>query len=104
MLLLYKLHKNKNCTGASCRMQEIYAIVFLLRYVDLFWNFISLYNSTMKSLFIISTLYLVYIMRYQPPVAATYDREKDSFQYELFLLGPCALLGLLTSHEWTIPE
>lgn len=28
-------------------------------------------------LFIISTFYLIYIMRYQPPVATTYDREKD---------------------------
>eukprot|EP00403_Amphidinium_massartii_P014757 CAMPEP_0178415028 /NCGR_PEP_ID=MMETSP0689_2-20121128/23340_1 /TAXON_ID=160604 /ORGANISM="Amphidinium massartii, Strain CS-259" /LENGTH=119 /DNA_ID=CAMNT_0020036335 /DNA_START=257 /DNA_END=613 /DNA_ORIENTATION=- len=58
----------------------------------------------MKSLFIISTFYLVYIMRHQPPVATTYDREKDSFQYELFLLPPCAVLGFATAHEWTIPE
>mmetsp|Transcript_140939 Transcript_140939/g.351423 ORF Transcript_140939/g.351423 Transcript_140939/m.351423 type:complete len:221 (+) Transcript_140939:129-791(+) len=104
MLLLYKLHKNKSCAGVSCRTQEIYAIVFFLRYVDLAWIFISLYNSVMKSMFIISTLYLVYIMRYQPPVATTYDREKDSFKYEIYLLPGCAVLGLLTAHEWNLPE
>ncbi len=104
MLLLYKLHKNKNCIGISCRMQEIYAIVFLMRYVDLLWAFVSVYNSVMKSLFIISTLYLVYIMRFQPPVATTYDKEKDAFPYQLYFVPPAVLLGLVTAHEFTVSE
>mmetsp|Transcript_79918 Transcript_79918/g.231989 ORF Transcript_79918/g.231989 Transcript_79918/m.231989 type:complete len:223 (-) Transcript_79918:87-755(-) len=104
MLLLYKLHKNKSCIGISCRTQEMYAVVFLLRYVDLCWIFISVYNSVMKSLFIISTFYLIYIMRFQPPVATTYDREKDRFKHEVYLLPPAILLGIVTAHEWTLPE
>mmetsp|Transcript_59442 Transcript_59442/g.133976 ORF Transcript_59442/g.133976 Transcript_59442/m.133976 type:complete len:219 (-) Transcript_59442:131-787(-) len=104
MLLLYKLHKNKNCLGVSCRTQEIYALVFVLRYVDLAWSFLSVYNSVMKCLFIISTVYLIYIMRHQPPVATTYDREKDNFRYEIYLLPPCAILGFLTAHEWNLVE
>merc|ERR1712060_93748 len=58
----------------------------------------------MKSLFIISTLYLIYIMLRQPPVATTYDRSKDSFKYEVYLLGPCFLVGVLTAHEWNAAE
>eukprot|EP00929_Paragymnodinium_shiwhaense_P004954 TRINITY_DN106275_c0_g1_i1.p1 TRINITY_DN106275_c0_g1~~TRINITY_DN106275_c0_g1_i1.p1 ORF type:complete len:219 (+),score=38.49 TRINITY_DN106275_c0_g1_i1:162-818(+) len=104
LLLLHKLHKNKSCTGVSCRSMELYAGVFVLRYVDLLWSYISLYNSFMKSMFIISTFYLIYLMRYEPPVATTYDREKDNFRYELYLLPPCVLLGLFTSHDWSVPE
>eukprot|EP00927_Polykrikos_kofoidii_P004756 TRINITY_DN11878_c0_g1_i1.p1 TRINITY_DN11878_c0_g1~~TRINITY_DN11878_c0_g1_i1.p1 ORF type:complete len:219 (-),score=33.08 TRINITY_DN11878_c0_g1_i1:80-736(-) len=103
-LLLHKLHKNKSCAGVSCRTQELYAIVFLCRYVDLFWTFISVYNSVMKSLFIISTIYLIYLMRHEPPVATTYDRTKDSFNYETYILPPVALMGLITSADWHIPE
>ena len=30
------------CTGVSLRTQELYALVFLCRYLDLFFTFISL--------------------------------------------------------------
>merc|ERR1712066_162536 len=43
-------------------------------------------------------------MRVKPPIATTYERSHDSFPYELYLLGPCALLGLVTTEEYTIPE
>lgn len=32
--------------GISCRMQEMYLIVFLTRYLDLLYSFISVYNSS----------------------------------------------------------
>eukprot|EP00928_Gymnodinium_smaydae_P090249 TRINITY_DN74074_c0_g1_i1.p1 TRINITY_DN74074_c0_g1~~TRINITY_DN74074_c0_g1_i1.p1 ORF type:complete len:220 (-),score=31.10 TRINITY_DN74074_c0_g1_i1:111-770(-) len=104
LLLLYKLHKSKNCTGVSCRTQELYAIVFLLRYNDLLWSYVSLYNSVMKSLFIVSTCYLVYLMRREPPVATTYDREKDNFNYELYLLPFAGVFGFLTASYWTLTD
>lgn len=104
LFLLYKLHKTKNCAGVSCRMQEIYAIVFICRYMDLCWLFISVYNTIMKAIFITSTLYLVNIMWYKPPVATTYDRSHDSFRYEVYLLGPCLLLGVLCSEDFSPPE
>merc|ERR1712061_838367 len=87
MLLLFKLQKSKSCVGVSCKMQEIYAIVFIFRYLDLFWSFVSVYNTIMKITFITSTVYLVYIMRFKPPISQTYDRSTDSFKYELYLLG-----------------
>ncbi|CEM24387.1 unnamed protein product [Vitrella brassicaformis CCMP3155] len=104
LLLLWKLKKSKSCVGISCRMQECYAIVFCLRYLDLFYQFISVYNTAMKVVFISSTFYLIFLMRFQPPVSATYDRTADSFPYEQYLLGPAAVLGFISAEEWSIPE
>merc|ERR1719263_640692 len=44
-------------------------------------------------------------MRYkQGPVQSTYDREKDKFKYELFLLPACCILGIVTAHERSVAE
>lgn len=104
MLLVFKMHKSKSCIGVSCRMQEIYAMVFIFRYLDLCWSYISIYNTVMKLIFITTTLYLIYLMRVKPPVAATYTRDNDSFKYEVYVLGPCFLLGILFTDEYTIPD
>jgi len=54
--------------GVSAKTQEIYLIVFLTRYMDLFMYFISYYNTIMKVLFITVTLYILYLMRFQVPI------------------------------------
>lgn len=104
MLLVFKLHKSKSCIGVSCRMQEMYAMVFIARYLDLFWSFISLYNTVMKLIFITTTCYLVYLMRAKPPISTTYDRSQDSFKYEMFLLGPSFVLGLIFTEEYSLTD
>lgn len=82
----------------------MYALVFCFRYMDLLWSYISLYNTVMKLIFITTTLYLVYLMRYKPPICNTYERTTDSFQYELYLLGPCFVLGVIFTDEYTITD
>jgi len=104
LLLLFKLHKSKSCVGVSSRMQEIYLIVFVSRYMDLLWSFVSVYNTVMKLFFIVSTAYLVYVMRVKPPISQTYDAHADNFAYEKFFIGPCFLLGLLFCDEYAISE
>ncbi|CEM34761.1 unnamed protein product [Vitrella brassicaformis CCMP3155] len=104
VLLIWKLMKSKNCVGVSCRMQEVYAILFCFRYLDIFWNFVSLYNSVLKVVFLTGTFYLIYLMRFKPPIKETYDRKADSFSYEKYLLIPACVLGFITAEEWTIPE
>ena len=86
---------------AACKK---YLIVFCFRYLDLLWSFVSVYVTVMKIFYITSTGYLVYMMRMKPPVATTYDRSQDSFQYEKYLLPPCLLVGLLLAEDWSIPE
>lgn len=36
------------CTGISGKSQILFALVFTTRYLDLFSNFISIYNTVMK--------------------------------------------------------
>eukprot|EP01066_Platyproteum_vivax_P001288 Platyproteum_vivax@DN11532_c0_g1_i1.p1 len=103
-LLLMKLRKSKSCIGVSCRTQEVYLIVFLCRYVDLLWSFISLYNSAMKVIFVSSTVYLIYLMRVQPPISQTYDRNADGFRYELYLVPTAAVISLFTSENFSAAE
>lgn len=43
LVLLLKIQATKSCAGVSLKTQELYAIVFLTRYLDLFTNFVSLY-------------------------------------------------------------
>ena len=51
----------------SIRTQELYLIVFVTRYLDLFTTYYSLYNSLMKILYISATSYIVYMVKYTEP-------------------------------------
>jgi hypothetical protein len=53
--------------GLSCKTQELYLIVFCVRYLDLFMYFISLYNTFMKLFFISSTAFIIYLMKFKKP-------------------------------------
>ena len=53
--------------GFSLRTQEIYLLIFVARYNDLFYEFISIYNTCMKIAFIILTLLIIYLMKFQFP-------------------------------------
>jgi ER lumen protein retaining receptor len=85
-------------------MQEMYFIVFICRYVDLLWSFYSIYNSAMKILFIISTGYIIYLMRCKPPVCATYEPERDNFMYPTLVLPVAGVLAVVTTPVWSVPN
>ena len=42
-------------------------MVFVFRYLDLFTNFVSIYNTTMKILYIGLSGYIVYMIRNKEP-------------------------------------
>ena len=48
MVMFWKLSTSKSVAGISLKTQELYALVFCARYLDLFWNFLSMYNWVMK--------------------------------------------------------
>ncbi|KAK1445121.1 ER lumen protein retaining receptor like protein [Babesia gibsoni] len=100
VLLILKLKLSKNCLGISCRMQELYFMVFATRYLDLFVYYISLYNTAMKLLFLSVTAYTVYLIRFCNPIAQTYNRKIDRFPYEKYVLGPVFVLSLLTTSRY----
>lgn len=74
----------------------MFALVFVTRYLDLFTSFISLYNTTMKSIFILTSLATVYLIYMK--FKATYDHNHDTFRVE-FVVVPVAGLAVLVNHE-----
>lgn len=69
IIIIYKLLNQKNCDKVSLKTQEIYLVVFCIRYIDLFMYFIGYYNSIMKILFISSTVLIILIMRFGKPIS-----------------------------------
>lgn len=103
IVLLLKITGIKSCRGISLKTQEMYALVFFTRYLDLFTNFVSLYNTVMKLVFLGSSSAIIYYMRYHRIIKLTYDREQDTFR-SLFLIAPSAVLALLTPQRYTLVE
>lgn len=92
---------NASLSGVSGKSVLLYAIVFVCRYLDLFTHFISLYNSVMKIIYLVSTFFTLYLIYRK--FRATYDRNHDTFRIE-FLILPSAVLALLWNHEFAVLE
>ncbi|XP_068785338.1 ER lumen protein-retaining receptor 1 [Struthio camelus] len=98
LILLLKVWRSRSCAGISGKSQALFALVFTTRYLDLLTNFISLYNTAMKVVYIAcsyATVWLIY-----SKFKATYDGNHDTFRVE-FLLAPAALLAFLVNHDFT---
>ncbi|MBA0570578.1 hypothetical protein Golob_004210 [Gossypium lobatum] len=103
LVLLLKIHTIKSCAGVSLKTQELYAIVFTTRYLDLFTTYISLYNTIMKLIFLGSSISIVWYMRHHKMVRRSYDKDQDTFRHYLLML-PCLLLALLINEKFTCLE
>jgi len=93
-----KIWKTRSCAGISGKTQIMFAMVFICRYLDLFTNFVSLYNTVMKVIFIASAVATVYLMFFK--FRATYDSNHDTFRME-FLIVPVAGLSFLVNHDFS---
>ncbi|KAK9826479.1 hypothetical protein WJX81_003460 [Elliptochloris bilobata] len=100
VVLLLKIHTIRSCRGISLKTQELYALVFICRYLDLFTRYVSLYNTVMKLVFLASSATIVYYMRFHRVVRNTYDKEVDTFRV-VFLVAPCLLAALVINQEFT---
>jgi len=101
IVLLVKILRTKSVCGLSGVSQVFYAVVFTTRYLDLFTNFISFYNTVMKCLYIFLTYLTVVLTFYK--YKDTYNRKKDPKKF-YFLLIPCAIFAFLINHEFTFME
>lgn len=90
-------------SGVSLKTQELYAIVFATRYLDILTSFVSIYNTLMKLIFLGSSFSIVWYIRYHKTVRRTYDGEQDTFRH-WFLVLPCLLLALLIHEKFTFFE
>jgi len=105
IVLLLRLRVVKNAHGISVKSHELFLIVFLTRYLDLFTTFYSVYNSVMKVLYICATSMIIYTIRFTQPFKSTYDKAQDSFLHYKFAVLPCAIVALIThlfQHKFSI--
>lgn len=92
VILLHKIWRTRSCAGISGKSQILFAAVFTCRYLDLFTDYVSLYNTVMKIIYIVSSYTTVYLIYHK--FKSTYGKSYDTFRIE-YLLGAVAFLTLL---------
>lgn len=102
-VFLFNFEYTMFCAGVSLKTQELYALVFATRYLDIFTDFISLYNTIMKLIFLGSSFSIVWYMRNHKIVNRSYDKSQDTFRH-YFLILPCLLLALIVNEKFTFKE
>jgi ER lumen protein retaining receptor len=100
LLLIRNVWKTGKCTGVSLRTQELYLLVFVTRYVDLFWNWSSYYNVAMKCIYLLATSYTIYLIRFKFVASYREFQALDNVRH-LLLIVPCFALALLVNAEFT---
>ncbi|ODV93445.1 hypothetical protein PACTADRAFT_77773 [Pachysolen tannophilus NRRL Y-2460] len=100
IILLHTINTNKSTTGISLKTQILYVIVFITRYLDLFTKFISVYNTLMKIFFIISSVYIVYLIQYKYSQKHMVKQDLDNFKVE-YLLAGSLLASLIFNYKFT---
>jgi len=101
IILLLKIWKTRSCSGISGKTQIMFLLVFITRYLDLFMNFVSWYNSVMKVIYLVASLGTCFLIYHK--FRATYDGNHDSFRME-FLIIPAAGLACLINHKFNVIE
>ena len=97
LVLILRLRVSKNAIGISIKTQELYLLVFVSRYLDLFTTFYSFYNTIMKILYISATSYIIYMVRRTEPFKTNFEKAQDSFLHWRFAVLPCAVLALIAN-------
>ncbi|KAJ3565642.1 hypothetical protein NPX13_g7433 [Xylaria arbuscula] len=86
VILIYAIHRNRSAEGVSWITQVLYAVVFCSRYTDIFSE-TSSWNYFFKLFYILSSIYIIAIMRWLFPRT----REKEV----AWKLGAAILAGSL---------
>jgi len=107
-ILFLKMLKVRSVEGISLKTQEMYLLVFVTRYLDLFnfskVDFLHIYNFCMKVIYISASATIVYYFRFKQPWKSTYKKAEDSFLYLQYAIAPCAVLAVLVHSEFTFFE
>lgn len=113
VFLLQRLLEKRSAAGISLKTLELYLLVFVTRYLDIFHNLFSLlvdyhgiiaYNSVMKIIYIAVSAYVVYLLRKVDPWRASYRAEaaNDSFLHWKMAVLPCVALAIFFNEgNWT---
>ncbi|KAK5124486.1 hypothetical protein LTR85_001703 [Meristemomyces frigidus] len=103
LILIHKMRRSSSASGISFKSQFLYLVVYLSRYLDLFWTnpTNNLWNTFFKIVFIASQSYIVYLMLvdFKP----THDPNQDTFKVE-YLLGGALVLGIILPPRYQFTE
>ena len=94
------MYRKRSASGISLVTQELYALVFICRYLDLF-EFYSVYNTIFKIVYLLFSIGIVVMMRFVKPYSTTYQadtKEQDTFS-RFLLIVPCFILALVFNYE-----
>ncbi|KAI1378732.1 ER lumen protein retaining receptor-domain-containing protein [Hypoxylon crocopeplum] len=92
-ILIFAIHRNRSAEGVSMITQVFYAIVFCTRYTDFFGE-TSTWNYLFKLFYILSSFYIIVVMRWLFP--RTREREIS------WKLGAVVLMGSLFISPFTM--
>ena len=92
--------QSESCNDLSQKTQLFYLIVFLSRYADLFFKYISLYNTMFKLIYIILSVYLLYF-RFDRTCINESHFDDFTCTLVIFTLFICALI---VNHKFTVLE
>ncbi|RKP13952.1 ER lumen protein retaining receptor [Piptocephalis cylindrospora] len=101
VILLIKMYATNSCSGISFKTQVLYLAVFIARYLDVFWHFVSVYNTFMKVFFIATASGVVWAML--GPLKDSRSKSLDTFRWE-FIVAPSALLAIIFHDRFTVTE
>lgn len=96
LVLIYKLTRQKTCSGLSLKSQELTAIFLVTR---LYCSFLmeNDIHTVLDSATLISTLWVIYMIRFK--LKSSYNKELDNFPI-YYLVVPSAFLALII-HPYT---
>ncbi|ODV62746.1 Erd2p [Ascoidea rubescens DSM 1968] len=103
LILLNAIIKARSISGISFKTQLLYSIVFMTRYIDLFFRYVSLYNTLMKVFFIGSSNYILYLMIFKHNYLKSQQPTFDEFKIEYLLIGS-AITSLIFNYGYNFTE
>ena len=77
VFLIQRLVSSRSAAGISLKTQEMYLLVFMTRYLDVFSNNRYAYLVLMKLLYLALSGAIVYMMRKKHPWSTSYKNEAD---------------------------
>ena len=104
VVLLVILCCSRTASGLSLRTQELYLLVFAMRYADLAWNFYSLYNWYTKATYCVLEVSIVLALHCVPALRRT--RSRADMRYltaALLLVLPALVLGYFFNRDGDSP-
>ena len=101
LIMLYRLRCKGDGSNVSLKTQQLYCLVYVTRYLDLWTSFYSTYNSIMKIAYITSALYIVHMLHIPSGnLRSSVNPSGDVFKRS-FVIVPSLIIAFLCTNDFT---